>query len=102
MVAKWNGSAWVGLPVTGGSNTNNGLGSPQDLSSDFAAALKVQENSVGTSDDILLVAGRFNYGINNGTGGFQIPYTSNIATWNSSTWGSVDVDSQSFSSTVSD
>jgi hypothetical protein len=64
--------------------------------------LKVQENSVGTSDDILLVAGRFNYGINNGTSGFQIPYTSNIATWNSSTWGSVDVDSQSFSSTVSD
>ena len=102
MVAKWNGSAWVGLPVTGGSNTNNGLGSPQDLSSDFAAALKVQENSVGTSDDILLVAGRFYYGINNGTGGFQIPYTSNIATWNSSTWGSVDVNSQSFSSTVSD
>ena len=102
MVAKWNGSAWVGLPVTGGPNTNNGLGSPKDLSSDFAAALKVQENSAGTSDDILLVGGRFYYGINDGRSGYQIPYTSNIATWNSSTWGSVDVDSQSFSSTVSD
>ena len=102
MVAKWNGSAWVGLPVTGGSNANNGLGSPKDLSSDFAAALKVQENSAGTTDDILLVGGRFYYGINDGRSGFQIPYTSNIATWNSSTWGSVDVDSQSFSSTVSD
>ena len=102
MVAKWNGSAWVGLPVTGGINANNGLGSPQDLSSDFAAALKVQENSVGTSDDILLVAGKFYFGINDGRSGYQIPYTSNIATWNGSTWGSVDVDSQSFSSTVSD
>ena len=102
MVAKWNGSAWVGLPVTGGSNANNGLGSPKDSPSDFAAALKVQENSAGTTDDILLVGGRFYYGINDGRSGFQIPYTSNIATWNSSTWGSVDVDSQSFSSTVSD
>ena len=102
MVAKWNGSAWVGLPVTGGSNATNGLGSPKELSSDFAAALKVQENSAGTTDDILLVGGRFYYGINDGRSGFQIPHTINIATWNSSTWGSVDVDSQSFSSMVSD
>ena len=102
MVAKWDGSAWVGLPVTGGFNANNGLGSPKDLPDDFAAALKVQENSVGTSDDILLVAGKFYFGINDGRSGYQIPYTSNIATWNGSTWGSVDVDSQSFSYTVSD
>ena len=99
MVAKWSGSAWVGLPVTGGSNISNGSGSPMDRASgDYAAALKVKENNAGTSDDVLLVGGTFNYGINNGTSGFQFDYTRNIATWNSTTWGSVDTDSEPFTS----
>ena len=96
MIAKWSGSAWVGLPVAGGVNANFGVGSPRDLAGDYAAALKVQENNAGTSDDILLVGGYFYNGINNGTSGFQFPYTRNIATWNSTTWGSIDTDSQPF------
>jgi uncharacterized repeat protein (TIGR02543 family) len=102
MVAKWTGSAWVGLPVTGGSNINNGLGSPKDSPGDYAAALKVQENGAGTSDDVLLVGGKFYYGINDGRSGFPISNTINIATWNGTSWGSVDVDSQSFSYSLSD
>ena len=96
MVAKWSGSAWVGLPVAGGTNANFGVGSPRDLAGDYAAALKVQENNAGTSDDILLVGGKFSNGINNGTSGVQFPFTRNIATWNSTTWGSIDTDSQPF------
>ena len=96
MIAKWSGSAWVGLPVAGGVNASFGVGSPRDSASDYAAALKVQENNAGTSDDILLVGGTFYNGINNGTSGFQFPYTRNIATWNSTTWGSIDTDSQPF------
>ena len=98
MVAKWSGSAWVGLPVAGGTNANFGVGSPRDLAGDYAAALKVQENNAGTSDDILLVGGKFNNGINNGTSGFQVFFTRNIATWNSTTWGSIDTDSEPFTS----
>ena len=98
MVAKWSGSAWVGLPVAGGTNANFGVGSPRDLAGDYAAALKVQENNAGTSDDILLVGGKFNNGINNGTSGFQVSFTRNIATWNSTTWGSIDTDSEPFTS----
>ena len=98
MVAKWSGSAWVGLPVAGGANANFGVGSPRDLAGDYAAALKVQENNAGTSDDILLVGGKFNNGINNGTSGFQVSFTRNIATWNSTTWGSIDTDSEPFTS----
>ena len=96
MIAKWSGSAWVGLPVAGGVNASFGVGSPRDSASDYAAALKVQENNAGTSDDILLVGGKFSWGINNGTSGFQFPNTRNIATWNSTTWGSIDTDSQPF------
>ena len=96
MIAKWSGSAWVGLPVAGGVNANFGVGSPRELAGDYAAALKVQENNAGTSDDILLVGGKFSWGINNGTSGFQFPNTRNIATWNSTTWGSIDTDSQPF------
>ena len=96
MIAKWSGSAWVGLPVAGGVNANFGVGSPRDLAGDYAAALKVKENNAGTSDDILLVGGYFYNGINYGTSGFQFPYTRNIATWNSTTWGSIDTDSQPF------
>ena len=96
MIAKWSSSAWVGLPVAGGVNASFGVGSPRDSASDYAAALKVQENNAGTSDDILLVGGTFYNGINNGTSGFQFPYTRNIATWNSTTWGSIDTDSQPF------
>ena len=96
MIAKWSGSAWVGLPVAGGVNANFGVGSPRDSVSDYAAALKVKENNAGTSDDILLVGGKFTNGINNGTSGVQFPYTRNIATWNSTTWGSIDTDSQPF------
>ena len=96
MIAKWSGSAWVGLPVAGGVNANFGVGSPRDSAGDYAAALKVQENNAGTSDDILLVGGKFSWGINNGTSGFQFPNTRNIATWNSTTWGSIDTDSQPF------
>ena len=96
MIAKWSSSAWVGLPVAGGVNANFGVGSPRDLAGDYAAALKVKENNAGTSDDILLVGGNFYNGINNGTSGFQFPYTRNIATWNSTTWGSIDTDSQPF------
>ena len=98
MVAKWSGSAWVGLPVAAGTNANFGVGSPRDLAGDYAAALKVQENNAGTSDDILLVGGKFNNGINNGTSGFQVFFTRNIATWNSTTWGSIDTDSEPFTS----
>ena len=98
MVAKWSGSAWVGLPVAAGTNANFGVGSPRDLAGDYAAALKVQENNAGTSDDILLVGGKFNNGINNGTSGFQVSFTRNIATWNSTTWGSIDTDSEPFTS----
>ena len=100
MVAKWSGSAWVGLPVAGGTNANFGLGSPRDLAGDYAAALKVQENNAGTSDDILLVGGKFSNGINNGTSGVQFSFTRNIATWNSTTWGSIDTDSQPFLDSV--
>ncbi len=89
MVAKWDGSAWVGLPVTGGTYAQYGLGSPRDLAGDYAAALKVQENGAGTSDDVLLVGGYLYNGINNGTSGFQYQNTMNLATWNGSTWGSV-------------
>ena len=96
MIAKWSSSAWVGLPVADGVNANFGVGSPRDLAGDYAAALKVKENNAGTSDDILLVGGNFYNGINNGTSGFQFPYTRNIATWNSTTWGSIDTDSQPF------
>ena len=96
MIAKWSSSAWVGLPVAGGVNANFGVGSPRELAGDYAAALKVQENNAGTSDDILLVGGKFSWGINNGTSGFQFPNTRNIATWNSTTWGSIDTDSQPF------
>ena len=96
MIAKWSSSAWVGLPVADGVNANFGVGSPRDLAGDYAAALKVQENNAGTSDDILLVGGTFYNGINNGTSGVQFPYTRNIATWNSTTWGSIDTDSQPF------
>jgi hypothetical protein len=92
----------VGLPVTGGTNTNLGLGSPKDVSGDYATALKVQENNAGTSDDILLVGGKFYYGINNGTSGFPIQYTTNIATWNSTSWGSIDTDSEPFTSATTD
>ena len=98
MVAKWSGSAWAGLAVSGGTNANFGLGSPRDLAGDYAAALKVQENNAGTSDDVLLVGGKFNNGINNGTSGFQFSYTRNIATWNSTAWGSIDSDSEPFTS----
>ena len=98
MVAKWSGSAWVGLAVSGGTNANFGVGSPRDLAGDYAAALKVQENNAGTSDDVLLVGGKFNNGINNGTSGFQVSYTRNIATWNSTAWGSIDSDSEPFTS----
>lgn len=98
MVAKWSGSAWVGLSVAAGTNANFGVGSPRDLAGDYAAALKVQENNAGTSDDILLVGGKFNNGINNGTSGFQVSFTRNIATWNSTTWGSIDTDSEPFTS----
>ena len=98
MVAKWSGSAWAGLAVSGGTNANFGLGSPRDLVVDYAAALKVQENNAGTSDDVLLVGGKFNNGINNGTSGFQFSYTRNIATWNSTAWGSIDSDSEPFTS----
>ena len=96
MIAKWSSNAWVGLPVAGGVNANFGVGSPRDLAGDYAAALKVKENNAGTSDDILLVGGKFSWGINNGTSGFQFPNTRNIATWNSTTWGSIDTDSQPF------
>ena len=96
MIAKWSSNAWVGLPVAGGVNANFGVGSPRELAGDYAAALKVQENNAGTSDDILLVGGKFSWGINNGTSGFQFPNTRNIATWNSTTWGSIDTDSQPF------
>ena len=96
MIAKWSSNAWVGLPVAGGVNANFGVGSPRELAGDYAAALKVQENNAGTSDDILLVGGKFSNGINNGTSGVQFPYTRNIATWNSTTWGSIDTDSQPF------
>ena len=96
MVAKWSSGAWVGLPVADGVNANFGRGSPRDLFGDYAAALKVKENNAGTSDDILLVGGKFSNGINNGTSGVQFPYTRNIATWNSTTWGSIDTDSQPF------
>ena len=102
MVARWSGSAWVGLPVTGGTNTASGLGSPKDALGDYATALKVQENNAGTSDDILLVGGKFYYGINNGTSGFQIQYTKNIATWNSTSWGSIDTDSEPFATAYVD
>ena len=98
MVAKWSGSAWAGLAVSGGTNANFGLGSPRDLAGDYAAALKVQENNAGTSDDVLLVGGKFNNGINNGTSGFQVSYTRNIASWNSTAWGSIDSDSEPFTS----
>ncbi|MEY3595358.1 MAG: hypothetical protein RL576_772 [Actinomycetota bacterium] len=98
MVAKWSGSAWVGLTVAAGTNANFGVGSPRDLAGDYAAALKVQENNAGTSDDILLVGGKFNNGINNGTSGFQVSFTRNIATWNSTTWGSIDTDSEPLTS----
>ena len=96
MVARWSGSAWVGLPVAGGTNITFGLGSPKDQYEDYATALKVQENNAGTSDDILLVGGKFYYGINNGTSGYTIRYTTNIATWNSTSWGSIDTDSEPF------
>ena len=96
MVAKWSGSAWEGLAVSGGINASFGVGSPQDSFGDYAAALKVQENNAGTSDDVLLVGGKFNNGINNGTSGSQVPRTRNIATWNSTTWGSIDTVSQPF------
>ena len=96
MIAKWSSGAWVGLPVADGVNANFGRGSPRDLAGDYAAALKVKENNAGTSDDILLVGGKFSNGINNGTSGVQFPYTRNIATWNSTTWGSIDTDSQPF------
>jgi hypothetical protein len=56
----------------------------------------VQENNAGTSDDVLLVGGKFNNGINNGTSGGQFSYTRNIATWNGAAWGSIDTDSQPF------
>ena len=96
MVAKWSGSAWAGLAVSGGTNANFGLGSPQDSFGDYAAALKVQENNAGTSDDVLLVGGRFYNGINNGTIGSPVDFTRNIATWNSTAWGSIDSDSNPF------
>ena len=102
MVAKWTGSAWVGLPVTGGSNINNGLGSPKDSPGDYAAALKVQENGAGTSDDVLLVGGKFSWGINDGRSGYSISNTINIATWNGTSWGSVDSDSQPFTTSTND
>ncbi|MFM8600931.1 MAG: hypothetical protein ACKODP_02465, partial [Actinomycetota bacterium] len=92
MVAKWNGSAWVGLAVAGATGNSNGVGSPKDGvgNTDYATSLHVQENGAGTSDDVLLVGGRFANGINDGSGsGFQIPNTRNIATWNGSVWGSV-------------
>ena len=100
MVAKWSGSAWVGLRVAAGTNANFGVGSPRDLAGDYAAALKVQENNAGTSDDMLLVGGKFSNGINNGTSGVQFSFTRNIATWNSTTWGSIDTDSQPFLDSV--
>lgn len=96
MVARWTGSAWVGLPVSGGVNAQYGVGSPKDANSDFAAALKIQENGAGTSDDVLLVGGWFYYGINNGSSGFQFNHTQNIATWDGSNWGSLDVDSDPY------
>jgi len=89
MVARWSGSAWTSLPVTGGTNTQQGLGSPKDAAGDYAAALAVQENGAGTSDDVLIVGGYFYYGINNGTSGFQFANTMNLATWNGSAWGSL-------------
>ena len=102
MVARWSGSAWVGLPVAGGTNITFGLGSPKDQYEDYATALKVQENNAGTSDDILLVGGKFYYGINNGTSGYTIRYTTNIATWNSTSWGSIDTDSEPFTTVTAD
>ena len=102
MVARWSGSAWVGLPVAGGTNITFGLGSPKHSNEDYATALKVQENNAGTSDDILLVGGKFYYGINNGTSGFIIQYTTNIATWNSTSWGSIDTDSEPFTTLTRD
>ena len=98
MVAKWSGSAWVGLAVSGGTNPNFGAGSPRDLAGDYAAALTVQFNNASYLDDVLLVGGKFNNGINNGTSGFQFSYTRNIATWNSTAWGSIDSDSEPFTS----
>ena len=98
MVAKWSGSAWVGLAVSGGTNANFGVGSPRDLAGDYAAALTVQFNNASYLDDVLLVGGKFNNGINNGTSGFQVSYTRNIATWNSTAWGSIDSDSGPFTS----
>ena len=102
MVAKWSGSAWVGLSVAAAVSPPFGVGSPRDLAGDYAAALKVKENNAGTSDDILLVGGKFYYGINNGTGGFQVSYTRNIATWNSTAWGGIDTDSEPFTSSTVD
>ena len=98
MVAKWSGSAWAGLAVSGGTNANFGVGSPRDLAGDYAAALTVQFNNASYLDDVLLVGGKFNNGINNGTSGFQFSYTRNIATWNSTAWGSIDSDSEPFTS----
>ena len=92
MVARWSGTAWVGLAVAGATGGSNGVGSPEDAAgdTDFAAALEVQENGAGTSDDVLLVGGRFINGINNGSGsGVTISNTRNIATWNGSVWGAV-------------
>ena len=93
MVAKWNGTAWVGLPVQGATGGANGTGSPRSAVSaatDYATALEVQQNGAGTSDDVLLVGGRFIDGINDGTGpGFNIANTRNIATWNGSAWAAV-------------
>jgi hypothetical protein len=92
MVARWSGTAWVGLAVAGAVGGSNGIGSPEDAAgeTDFAAALEVQENGAGSSDDILLVGGRFINGINNGSGGgVTISNTRNIATWNGSVWGAV-------------
>ena len=93
MVARWTGSSWTGLPVAGATGGSNGIGSPEDATdpnTDFATALEVQENGAGTSDDVLLVGGRFINGINNGSGGgFTISNTRNIATWNGSAWGAV-------------
>lgn len=92
MVARWTGSSWTGLAVAGATGGSNGVGSPKDAlgDTDFATALEVQENGAGSSDDVLLVGGRFINGINNGSGGgFTISNTRNIATWNGSAWGAV-------------
>ncbi len=88
-IATWNGTAWSGFTI----GTNNGCPCAAPSSaSDYATALEVDTKSTPTTtDDELIIGGRFPSGANDGSqpSGFSIANTSNVFKWTGTTFAAL-------------